>query len=58
MGGWVLFIVDFLDEMKISRWVMNEGAGLVNIWVAEGSRINRKVNANVLGHDLPDKRLV
>lgn len=39
-------------------YARREGAGLVNIWVTEGSRIDRKVNANVLGHDLPDKRLV
>lgn len=39
-------------------YVWREGVGLVNIWVIEGLRIDRKVNVNVLGYDLLDKRFV
>lgn len=39
-------------------YVRREGVGLVNIWVIEGLRIDRKVNVNVLGYDLLDKRFV
>lgn len=30
----------------------------MNMWVAESSRTNRKVNTSVLGHNLMDKRLM